>query len=120
MVDFALVGGLLTLLFVAVLQLTLALYTRNLLIDCAGQGARFGASADQATAAAADRARLLIRADLAGRYAQDVHAAILQQNGFQEVEVRVRAPLPVLGLFGDGRTVEVTGHAIVEGPDRVV
>ncbi len=102
----------------AVLQLTLALYTRNILIDCAGEGARFGATADQDTSAAAGRARLLIRADLADRYAQDVSATLMQQDGVQEVEVRVRAPLPVLGVFGAGRTVQVTGHAIVEGPGR--
>lgn len=118
MVDFALVGGLLTLVFVAVLQLTLALYTRNILIDCAGEGARFGATADQDATAAIERTRLLIRAGLADRYAQDISAEVLQQNGLQEIEVQVRAPLPVLGVYGAGRRLQVTGHAIVEGGDR--
>ena len=118
MVEFALVGGLLSLLFVALLQLTLALYTRNILIDCAGEGARFGALADHSPASAAERTRTLIRADLADRFARDVTARVLERDGFQEVEVEVRAPVPVLGVLGAGRTLRVTGHAVAEGPAR--
>ncbi len=117
-VGFTLVGGLLTLLFVALLQLTLALYTRNILIDCAGEGARFGAIADQDTQDGARRTQQLIRAALPDRYARRVSAQLLRNNGFQQVEVRVRAPLPVLAMFGAGRTLQVTGHAVVEGPSR--
>jgi len=44
--DFAMVSGLLSLLFLAVFQLGLALHIRNTLISCASEGARYGARAD--------------------------------------------------------------------------
>ena len=44
--DFAMVAGLLSLLFLAVFQLGLALHIRNTLIACASEGARYGARAD--------------------------------------------------------------------------
>jgi TadE-like protein len=117
--EFAMVGGLLTLLFVALLQLALAVYTRNVLIDCAAEGARYGALAQQESSAGADRTRALIRHDLADRFAREVSAQVVRQGGLQVVEVRVRAPLPVLGVLGLGRELQVSGHAIVEGPGRV-
>ena len=42
-VDFALVGALVTVLFVGVLQLTIVLHVRNTLVDTAAEGARYGA-----------------------------------------------------------------------------
>ncbi len=47
MVDFVLVSGLLLFLFLGLIQLSITLHVRNVLIDCAIQGARFGALADQ-------------------------------------------------------------------------
>ena len=44
--DFVLVSVLVLVLFVAVVQLGLALFTRNILISCASEGARYGARAD--------------------------------------------------------------------------
>ena len=44
--DFAMVAGLLSLLFLAVFQLGLALHIRNTLISCASEGARYGARAN--------------------------------------------------------------------------
>ena len=46
-VDFALVGGLVALVFAGVLQLTLAQHVRNTLVDCAAEGARYAALADR-------------------------------------------------------------------------
>jgi hypothetical protein len=116
--EFAMVAGLLTLLFVALLQLALAVYTRNMLIDCAVEGARHGALAGQDAAQGADRTRLLIRQSLADRFARDVTARVVTDAGLQTIEVQVRAPLPVLGVLGVGREVLVTGHAVMEGPAR--
>jgi Flp pilus assembly protein TadG len=115
-VDFALVGGLLTLLFVAVLQLSLALHVRNVLVDCASEGARFGALADRDPEAGAIRTRELIRSELSNRYADRVSAGRATVEGLQTVEVRVEAPLPIIGLFGVGRTLTVSGHALAEQP----
>jgi TadE-like protein len=113
-VDFALVGGLLTLLFVAVLQLALALHVRNVLIDCASQGAVLGARADRDPETAAARTRDLIRAELSDRYADHVSAGLATVDGLPTVEIQVEAPLPLIGLFGAGRTFTVSGHAWAE------
>jgi hypothetical protein len=113
-VDFALVGGLLTLCFVAVLQLSLALHVRNVLVDCASEGARFGALADRDPQAGAARTRELIRSELSDRYADRVTAGPALVDGVPTVEVRVEAPLPVIGLIGVGRTLTASGHAFAE------
>ncbi|HST86517.1 MAG TPA: TadE/TadG family type IV pilus assembly protein [Kineosporiaceae bacterium] len=115
-VDFVLVGGLLTLLFLAVLQLSIALHVRNVLVDCAFEGAQFGALADRDPQAGADRARELIRSELSDRYAEQVSAGLAWVDGLPTVEVRVEAPLPVIGVFGVGRTLTVSGHALAEQP----
>lgn len=115
-VDFALVGALLTLLFVAVLQFAVVLHVHNTLVDCASEAARYGALADTSPAAGAQRARDLITADLGAAYAADVTAGREQYAGLDTVVVRVRAPLPLLGLLGAGRAVTVAGHAGVEQP----
>jgi hypothetical protein len=110
-----LVGALLTVLFVALLQFAFVLHVRNVLIDCATEGARYGALADQDAEAGAQRARELIAADLSPGYAGDVEASVVNQAGLALVEVRVSAPLPVAGLLGVGRTIAVSGHSVVEG-----
>ena len=114
-VDTVLVGALTTLLFASVLQLGLALHVRSTLIDCAAEGARYGALADRSPADGADRAVDLIRMSLAAAYASDVSARRTTLDGLPVIEVRVTAPLPVLGLLGPG-TLTVTGHALEEGP----
>lgn len=116
MVDFTLVGALLTLLFVAVLQLALVLHAHNTLVDCASAGARYGALADRTPSAGAQRARELISAELSRTYAADVTAGRERYAGLDTIVVRVRAPLPLVGLLGPGRTMTVAGHAGVEQP----
>lgn len=113
-VDFVLGGALLTVLVAGVLQLTLALHVRNTLVDCAAQGARYGALADRGPADGAARTRELVRAALADSYADDVRATATTIAGLPVVEVEVSAPLPVLGLLGPGGTMTVRGHALRE------
>jgi hypothetical protein len=115
-VDFVLVGTLVTLVFVGLVQLAVILHVRTTLIDCAGDGARYGALADRTPADGVTRARQLITEDLSATYAQDVQAGTEQFDGLPTVYVRVRAPLPVIGLLGAGRMLTVTGHALQEGP----
>ncbi|HEY6798383.1 MAG TPA: TadE family protein [Kineosporiaceae bacterium] len=114
-VDFVLVGALATLVFVGVLQLAVVLHVRNTLIDCASEGARYGALADRGPADGARRAAGLIGQDLSPRYARDVTGGIEDVGGLPTVVVQVRAPLPVLGLLGAG-VVTVVGHALREPP----
>ena len=113
-VDFVLVGTLVTFVFLGVVQLATVLHVRNTLIDCASEGARFGALAGSDLDAGARQTRELIVADLSSAYADDVVAKRTTVDGLDTVEVRVRAPLPVVGLLGVGRVVSVTGHAVAE------
>lgn len=114
-VDAVLVGALTTLLFASVLQLGLALHVRATLIDCAAEGARYGALADRDPGDGAARAAELIRMSLASSYAQDVSATRTELAGLPVVEVEVTAPLPLLGLLGP-TTLTVRGHALAETP----
>lgn len=115
-VDFALVAGLVTIVFAAVIQLTLALHVRNTLVDCAAEGARYAALADRSPADGAARTRALIRLSLAPEFADDVTVGETTVDGLAVVEVRVTAPLPVAGLLGPAGTLTVTGHALAEAP----
>jgi len=115
-VDFALVGGLVTVLFAAVLQLTFAVHVRNTLVDCAAEGARFAALADRAPADGEARTRELIAMSLAPRFAEDVSVREVVLDGVRVVEVEVVAPVPVVGLVGPSGAMTVTGHALEELP----
>ena len=106
-VEFVLVGGLLTLLTVAVLQLALAVYVRNVVHDAAVEGAFHAALADTTLAEGAARTRDLIGRAVATSYAEDVTA--VEQGA--TVRVTVRTTLPLLGLWGSPRALEVTAHA---------
>ena len=115
-VDFALVSGLVTLLFAGVVQVTLAVHVRNTLIDCAAEGARYAALADRTPQDGVDRTTTLIATSLSPAYADDVVATETTLDGLPVVEVRVRAPLPVAGLVGPGGVLSVEGHALQEAP----
>lgn len=113
-VDFVLVGGLLTMFFLAIVQLTLVLHVRNTLIDAAASGARYGTLADRSAQDARDRTAALIGTALNEEFAGDVTTREVTFQGLRALEVTVRAPLPVIGLLGPGGTLEVKGHAAIQ------
>lgn len=113
-VDFVMVGGLLTVFFLAIIQLTLILHVRNTLIDAASSGARYGTLADRTASDAEERAVMLIGTALTPDFAQDVSTAEVTFEGFKTLEVKVRAPLPVIGFIGPQDMLEVTGHAAIQ------
>lgn len=115
MVDFVLVGALTTLLFASVLQLALALHVRATLVDCAAEGARYGALADRTADQGAARTRELVAMSLTDGFARDVRASVVEVEGLEVVRVQVSAPLPLLGLLGP-TSLDVTGHALRELP----
>lgn len=115
-VDFVLVGALLTLVFVGIVQLGVALHVRNTLVDCASEGARYGALADRTPQDGAQRTRDLVGSALSSRYADSVEAGYADVGGLRTVEVTVRAPLPVIGLLGPSRVLVVDGHGVEEAP----
>jgi len=115
-VDFVLVGALLTLVFLGVVQLGVVLHVRNTLVDCASEGARYGAFADRTPEDGAGRTRELIAMSLSPGYAGDVRAGHADVAGLRTVEVTVSAPLPLIGLFGPPATLTVSGHGAAEAP----
>jgi Flp pilus assembly protein TadG len=113
-VDFVLVGGLLTMFFLAIIQLTLILHVRNTLVDAAASGARYGTLADRTAADAEERTRSLIGTALSPGFAEQVSTREVAVQGLRTLEVTVRAPMPVIGLIGPRDMLEVKGHAAVQ------
>jgi len=113
-VEFVLVGALLTVLTLSVIQLGLVLLVRNTVLDAASEGARFGALADNAPADGVARARDLIAAAIGPGYARDIAATVGSYRGHPADIITVRTPLPVIGLIGFDRGLEVQGHAAME------
>lgn len=113
-VDFVLIGALLTLLFLAIVQLTLVLHVRNTLIDAAASGARYGTLADRNDGDAKERTVQLITAALNPDFARDVGTSESTFQGIRTLEVTVRAPLPVIGFIGPRALLEVKGHAAIQ------
>lgn len=116
-VEFTLVGALLTVLTLSVLQLGLALHVRNTVLDAAAEGARFGALADNGTEDGVRRAATLITEAIGAPYATDVSASTGTWMGYPAITVTVRTTLPILGLIGIEGALEVSGHAPIETLD---
>lgn len=112
--DFVLVGGLLTMFFLVIIQLTLVLHVRNTLIDAAASGARYGTLADRSASDAEERTRSLIGTALNQSFAEQVSTREVTVQGMRTLEVTVRSPMPVIGLIGPRDMLEVTGHAAVQ------
>lgn len=112
--EFVMVSALLLALLLAVLQLGLALHVRNTVTDAASEGARFAALADGSPSDGAERTRELIGTALGPTYAEDVTVVEGEHLGVPSVEVTVRAALPLFGLLGVDRGLEVRGHAALE------
>lgn len=115
-VDFVLVGSLVTLLFLAVIQLGVDFHVRNVLAASVAEGARYGANADVADpAAGAVRANQLISRALGPRYAHAVASPDGEIDGAPVVTVHADARLPLIAWFLPvGPTVHVSGHALLE------
>jgi hypothetical protein len=116
-VDFVLVGVLVTVMFMALLQLGVDYYVRNVLAACVADGARYGANADVAdpTAGAAQANQEITRAlgaSYATAYAPEQQDRI---DGAAVVTIEIRARLPLLAWFLPvGPAVHATGHALME------
>lgn len=113
-VDFVLVGGLLTMFFMAIIQLALVLHVRNTLIDAAASGARYGTLADRGAEDARERSAQLIGTALNRDFAQDIGTSEVMFQGMRTLEVTIKAPMPVIGLIGPRDLMEVKGHAAIQ------
>lgn len=113
-VEFVLVGALLTVLTLSLLQLGLALLIRNTVQDAASEGARFGALADNTLDEGVQRTRDLISTAIGPGYAKDVTVTRGSYDGYPADVVTVKASLPLLGLIGLPDGLSVQGHAAIE------
>jgi len=113
-VDFVLVGGLLTMFFLAIIQLTLVLHVRNTLIDAAASGARYGTLADRSASDAEERTAALVGTALTAEFAQAISTSEVTFQGLRTLEVTIKAPMPVIGLIGPRDLIEVKGHAAIQ------
>ena len=113
MVDFVLISVLLTFLFLALVQLCIVLYVRNLLVASAAEGARYGANANLTATDAKSKTEAIVARGMTGRITSVVQSA--ESAGL--VQVDVTAPIPLFGLFAPAQTLtlHVTGHAVAEG-----
>nr|WP_109210780.1 TadE/TadG family type IV pilus assembly protein [Microbacterium ureisolvens] len=116
-VEFVLVGALLTVLTLGVLQFGLAVYVRNVVHDAAVEGAYHAALADTTLDDGARRTRDIVTQTVGAGYATDVTVRQTGAVGQEAVEVRVATTLPLVGLLGAPRSMEVTAHAPVESFD---
>ncbi len=114
-VEFSLISALLITLFLAVIQLGVAMHVRNTLVAAASDGARYGADANRTPADAVRRTRELIGTSLSTSYPAEVTAEYVTTDGVPTVEVQVRASFPVVGFAGPSGGLVVTGHAWAEG-----
>ncbi len=113
-VESLLVLVLLVTLVIGILQLALALHVRNTVHDAAAEGARHAALADSSLASGIALTRELIVTALGDHYGQSISAKQSTFAGYPVIEVTVRAPLPLIGLFGVSDGLEVTGRAARE------
>lgn len=112
--EFVMVSAMVVLLFLGVLQIAFAMFTKNVVQDAASQGARYGALLDRQPEDGGARAIELLYSVLPDSYQADVTTGITDWQGVPAVEVRIQAPVPLLGPFGFVSSWEVTGHAVVQ------
>ncbi|MCG7421767.1 pilus assembly protein [Micrococcus porci] len=107
----AMVTALLVLLFAAVLQVGIIVHVRNVMIDAASAGARYGALADRDPAEGAARARDVLSASVPGQSGAQVRSEPTTVGGVPVVRVTITSSLPGLGFLPGPVPIEVHGHA---------
>ncbi len=112
--EFVLVGSLLTVLTLAVLQLGLAIYVRNVVHDAAVEGAHYAALADTTLLEGAERTKLSIARAVGESFADDITVAESDHLGYPTAVITVRTTLPVIGLLGVPYAMEVEADAPLE------
>ena len=116
-VEFVLVGVLLTALTLAVLQLGVGMYVRNVVHDAAVEGAHRAALAATTLGEGAARTREIVDRTVGSGFAAEVAVSQTSHLGHPVVAVTVRGTLPLAGLFGVPGAMEVTAHAPLESFD---
>jgi len=113
-VEFVLVAVLTLAIFLSVVQVGVAVHVRTTLVAAAAEGARYGAASGRSPDDGAARTADIITTSLSATYARQVSAGYETVEGVPTVVVRVKAPLPVLGLVGPTADLVVEAHALAE------
>jgi hypothetical protein len=104
-------------LTLAVLQVGVAVYVRNVVHDAAVEGAYHAGLADTSVAEGAARTAEIIGRTVGADVVGAVEARETSWDGAPAVEVTVAATLPLVGLWGLPESLEVTAHAPVDSFD---
>lgn len=110
-VEFVLVGLLLSGLTLAVIQFGLAMYLRNVVHDAAVEGAYYAALADVHPQVGADRARSIIDRTVGEGFVTDARADEDVVQGQPVTSISVSVTMPLVGTLGIPGAWEVTAHA---------
>ncbi len=113
-VDFVLVSVVLVPLVLGILQVALVMHVRSTLVAAATEGARYAATVERGPEDGIARTRRQIDGALAGRFADRITAGTTSVDGLPVVEIRVRASVPPLGLWGPAVELDVTGPGVQE------
>lgn len=111
--EFTMVAALLVVLVLSVMQLALAMHVRATLADAAAEGARHASLIGSDASAGVERARALVTTAIGPDFATDIRSGSATVEGIETIEIRIAAPMPVLGLIGPV-ALEVEGHAPLE------
>ncbi len=116
-VSHVLIQGLVVVLVLMVLQLAFALYTRNLAISAAGEGARRAALVGGDVTEAVDRTDVLIDHYLGAGRPREIQVVTEESaaSGRDTIVVTVRTALPVLVAWGP-QWLTVHGRSVAEVP----
>jgi Flp pilus assembly protein TadG len=116
-VEFVLVAVLLVLLLLAVAQVAVYLHLRAVTTASAAEGARYAANADVPAEAGAARAEDVLRGGVGAGTAGRLRCVASDTTADGLVAVRCSGALPVFfAPLGGVLPVDVTGHALEEGP----
>lgn len=114
MVDFVLVSLVLVPLVLGLIQVGLTLYVRNTVAAAATEAARHAAALGRRPESGVVRARTQLDGVVGDRFLREITARDNRHAGLPVVEVRIRAVVPTLGLWGPGVEIDVTGHGVRE------
>lgn len=113
-VEFLLVAVLVVAVALGVIQLTLALHVRNVLISSAHEGAHVAALADRSLEDGAARTEFLVESALGGIPAEYTTSHVFI-DGVPAVQVTVVASVPMVGMWG-ATDQRISAHALAEAP----
>lgn len=96
------------------IQVGLTLYVRNTVVAAATEGARYAATLGGSPESGVLRARARLDGVVGDRFLREVSARYDDHRGVPVVELRIRAVVPPLGLWGPGVGIDVSGHGVRE------